>query len=87
MLRSLPLWEGELWTGQASGMGAAGRATSLEWSLLLTAACAANARKLPKISQGKRAINSWAAMLSNISLKNVMENVCFGVKGPSEGAS
>lgn len=68
-------------------MGAAGRSPSLERSLLLTAACTANARKLPKISQGKRAVNSWAAMLSNISLKNVMENVCFWVKGPSDGAS
>lgn len=44
-------------------------------------------QKICKNLTEKKAVNSWAAMLSNISLKNVMENACFWVKGPSGGAS
>lgn len=63
-------------------MGRPGGPLSPELTLLLGVAVLL----MPENSQKpcrERTVNSWPAMLSNISLKNVMENACFGVKGPS----
>lgn len=75
----------ELQMGRASSKGTPG--SSLSEALSASESHMYCRCKKSENLAGKRARDSWAAMLSNISLKNIMENACVWVKGLVEGAS